>query len=163
MLYYKLLCSGMLLGGVTKRTRFDPSKLCYCSIYPPFYIHLMSDSWFCNRCLKLWFLFQAVRVEHCERVQVITAAKRICIANCRECIFFLGVNQQPLILGDNHKLQVSNFYVYLFVIWKLPFQVNPINTISSFFLKPIFDLFQIILFNISSTFAWPCCSTNIRI
>lgn len=53
------------------------------------------------------YILQAVRVEHCERVQVITAAKRICIANCRECIFFLGVNQQPLIIGDNHKLQVS--------------------------------------------------------
>jgi len=50
-----------------------------------------------------------VRVEHCERVHVIVAAKRICIANCRECIFFLGVNQQPLMLGDNHKLQVSFF------------------------------------------------------
>ncbi|KAF9596675.1 hypothetical protein IFM89_012874 [Coptis chinensis] len=35
----------------------------------------------------------------------ITAAKQICIANCRDCVFFLGVNQQPFILGDNHKLQ----------------------------------------------------------
>lgn len=50
---------------------------------------------------------QAVRVEHCERVHVITAARRVCIANCRECVFFLGVNQRPLIVGDNHKLQVS--------------------------------------------------------
>ncbi|KAK2998120.1 hypothetical protein RJ639_026290, partial [Escallonia herrerae] len=48
---------------------------------------------------------KGVRVEHCERVHVIVAAKRICIANCRECVFFLGVNQQPLIVGDNHKLQ----------------------------------------------------------
>ncbi|XP_039117891.1 TBCC domain-containing protein 1-like [Dioscorea cayenensis subsp. rotundata] len=55
---------------------------------------------------------KAVRVEHCERVQVITAAKRICIANCRECIFFLGVNQQPLILGDNHKLQVAPYNTF---------------------------------------------------
>ncbi|KAG9132654.1 hypothetical protein Leryth_016700 [Lithospermum erythrorhizon] len=49
---------------------------------------------------------KAVRVEHCERVHVIVAAKRISIANCRECVFFLGVNQQPLIVGDNHKLQL---------------------------------------------------------
>ncbi|XP_061346394.1 uncharacterized protein LOC133292037 [Gastrolobium bilobum] len=59
---------------------------------------------------------KAVRVEHCERVHVIVAAKRICIANCRECVFFLGVNQQPLILGDNHKLQVApynTFYSHL--------------------------------------------------
>ncbi|KAH0462238.1 hypothetical protein IEQ34_009813 [Dendrobium chrysotoxum] len=52
---------------------------------------------------------KALRVEHCERVQVITAAKRLCIANCRECIFFLGINHNPLILGDNHKLQVAPF------------------------------------------------------
>lgn len=52
---------------------------------------------------------KAVRVEHCERVHVIVASKRICIANCRECVFFLGVNQQPLMVGDNHKLQVAPY------------------------------------------------------
>uniref|UniRef100_A0A7N1A642 TBCC domain-containing protein 1 n=1 Tax=Kalanchoe fedtschenkoi TaxID=63787 RepID=A0A7N1A642_KALFE len=55
---------------------------------------------------------KAVRVEHCERVHVITAAKRICIANCRECVFFLGVNQRPLIIGDNHKLQVAPYNTF---------------------------------------------------
>ncbi|KAL0725478.1 hypothetical protein Bca4012_040077 [Brassica carinata] len=55
---------------------------------------------------------KALRVEHCERVHVITAAKRVCIANCRECVFFLGVNQRPLIVGDNHKLQVAPFNTY---------------------------------------------------
>ncbi|CAO2831811.1 unnamed protein product [Amaranthus hypochondriacus] len=59
---------------------------------------------------------KALRVEHCERVHVISAAKRVCIANCRECMFFLGVNQRPLIVGDNHKLQVApynTFYPHL--------------------------------------------------
>ncbi|XP_058071190.1 uncharacterized protein LOC131220242 isoform X2 [Magnolia sinica] len=55
---------------------------------------------------------KSVRVEHCERVHVITATKRICIANCRECVFFLGVNQRPLILGDNHKLQVAPYNTF---------------------------------------------------
>lgn len=55
---------------------------------------------------------KAVRVEHCERVHVILAAKRICIANCRECVFYLGVNQQPLIVGDNHKLQVAPYNTF---------------------------------------------------
>ncbi|THG21138.1 hypothetical protein TEA_004131 [Camellia sinensis var. sinensis] len=55
---------------------------------------------------------KAVRVEHCERVHVIIAAKRICIANCRECVFFLGVNQWPLIVGDNHKLQVAPYNTF---------------------------------------------------
>lgn len=55
---------------------------------------------------------KAVRVEHCERVHVITAANRICIANCRECVFFLGVNKRPLIVGDNHKLQVAPYNTF---------------------------------------------------
>nr|KJB36112.1 hypothetical protein B456_006G141400 [Gossypium raimondii] len=55
---------------------------------------------------------KAVRVEHCERVHVIIAAKRVCIANCRECVFFLGVNHHPLIVGDNHKLQVAPYNTY---------------------------------------------------
>eukprot|EP00252_Welwitschia_mirabilis_P012332 TRINITY_DN27350_c0_g1_i1.p1 TRINITY_DN27350_c0_g1~~TRINITY_DN27350_c0_g1_i1.p1 ORF type:complete len:588 (-),score=93.67 TRINITY_DN27350_c0_g1_i1:39-1802(-) len=52
---------------------------------------------------------KAVRVEHCERVHVITATRRICISNCRDCVFYLGVNQRPLIIGDNHKLQVAPY------------------------------------------------------
>ncbi|KAL5225554.1 hypothetical protein ABZP36_012193 [Zizania latifolia] len=55
---------------------------------------------------------KVVKVEHCERVQIIVAAKRICVANCRECIFYLGVNHQPLIVGDNHKLQVAPFNTF---------------------------------------------------
>ncbi|KAM7271095.1 hypothetical protein ACFE04_030309 [Oxalis oulophora] len=55
---------------------------------------------------------KAVRIEHCERVHIITSAKRVCIANCRECIFFLGVNQRPLVVGDNHMLQVAPFNTY---------------------------------------------------
>ncbi|KAG6536169.1 hypothetical protein ZIOFF_001218 [Zingiber officinale] len=57
---------------------------------------------------------KSVKVEHCERVQIIAAAKRMCIANCRECVFYLGVNQQPLLVGDNHKLQVCFFCLLLF-------------------------------------------------
>uniref|UniRef100_M4CGH0 TBCC domain-containing protein 1 n=1 Tax=Brassica campestris TaxID=3711 RepID=M4CGH0_BRACM len=55
---------------------------------------------------------KALRVEHCERVHVIAASKRVCIANCRECVLFLGVNQRPLIVGDNHKLQVAPYNTY---------------------------------------------------
>ncbi|KAG6467904.1 hypothetical protein ZIOFF_072469 [Zingiber officinale] len=55
---------------------------------------------------------KAVRVEHCERVQIIAAVKRMRIANCLECVFYLGVNQQPLFDGDNHKLQVAPFNTY---------------------------------------------------
>ncbi|KAK4799882.1 hypothetical protein SAY86_025247 [Trapa natans] len=55
---------------------------------------------------------KVVRIEHCERVHIIVAAKRVCIANCRECMLFLGVNQPPLIVGDNHKLQVAPYNTF---------------------------------------------------
>lgn len=66
---------------------------------------------YCKFSGSLLILMQALRVEHCERVQVISVTRRICIANCRECVFYLGVNEQPLILGDNHKLKVSFCFI----------------------------------------------------
>ncbi|PSS21140.1 TBCC domain-containing protein, partial [Actinidia chinensis var. chinensis] len=73
---------------------------------------------------------KAVRVEHCERVHVIAAAKRICIANCRECAFFLGVNQRPLIVGDNHKLQVAPYNTFYSQLEKHMNQVGIQATIN---------------------------------
>ncbi|KAJ7568059.1 hypothetical protein O6H91_01G017200 [Diphasiastrum complanatum] len=55
---------------------------------------------------------KALRVEHCERLQLVVPSARISIANCRECVFYLGVNQQPLILGDSHKLQVAPYNTF---------------------------------------------------
>lgn len=73
---------------------------------------------------------QAVRVEHCERVHVIAATKRICIANCRECVFFLGVNQRPLIVGDNNKLQVKHLSKIEGLIYKFYFRLRTRSEIS---------------------------------
>lgn len=55
---------------------------------------------------------KAVRVEHCERIQLIVPSARITIANCRECVFYLGVNQRPLFTGDNHNLQVAPYNTF---------------------------------------------------
>ncbi|GMI84792.1 hypothetical protein like AT3G57890 [Hibiscus trionum] len=73
---------------------------------------------------------KAVRVEHCERVHVIVAAKRVCIANCRECVFFLGVNQSPLVLGDNHKLQVAPYNTYYSQLEEHMTKVGIVSTIN---------------------------------
>ncbi|GMJ12026.1 hypothetical protein like AT3G57890 [Hibiscus trionum] len=73
---------------------------------------------------------KAVRVEHCERVHVIIAAKRVCIANCRECVFFLGVNQRPLVLGDNHKLQVAPYNTYYSQLEEHMTEVGVVSTIN---------------------------------
>ncbi|CAI8614071.1 unnamed protein product [Vicia faba] len=77
-----------------------------------YYLPIIFKTIVCNAYMVFAMLDKAVRVEHCERVHVIVAAKRICIANCRECVFFLGVNQQPLIVGDNHKLQVAPYNTF---------------------------------------------------
>ncbi|GLJ06893.1 hypothetical protein SUGI_0051590 [Cryptomeria japonica] len=55
---------------------------------------------------------KAVRVEHCERVNVIAATMQAFISNCRECIFFLGVNKRPIISGNNHNLQVAPYNTF---------------------------------------------------
>ncbi|WCJ33971.1 Tubulin binding cofactor C domain-containing protein [Euphorbia peplus] len=73
---------------------------------------------------------KAVRIEHCERVHVITAAKRVCIANCRECMFFLGVNQRPLMVGDNHKLQVAPYNTYYSELEEHMAEVGVVSTIN---------------------------------
>lgn len=55
---------------------------------------------------------KVVRIEHCERVQLIVCSVRLCITNCRECLFNLAVNQRPLILGENHNLQVAPYNTF---------------------------------------------------
>lgn len=47
-----------------------------------------------------------LRVERCERLTLIAASIRICISSCHESTFYLGVNRQPLLIGDNRMLQV---------------------------------------------------------
>lgn len=47
-----------------------------------------------------------LRVERCERLQLIAGCVRICISSCHESVFYLGVNRPPLLLGDNRFVQV---------------------------------------------------------
>ena len=48
-----------------------------------------------------------LRVERCERLQLIAGCVRICISSCHDCVFYLGVNRAPLMLGDNRFVQVT--------------------------------------------------------
>ena len=50
---------------------------------------------------------RVLKVERCERVQLVAAALRLYIASCHDCVFYLGVNRAPLLLGDNRFLQVG--------------------------------------------------------
>eukprot|EP00899_Mesostigma_viride_P002529 jgi/Mesvir1/12277/Mv00487-RA.1 len=55
---------------------------------------------------------KVLKVEHCERVQLIVAAKALRISNCTECTFFLGVNRRPLLLGENRNLLCAPYNTY---------------------------------------------------
>lgn len=50
---------------------------------------------------------RVLKVERCERVQLVASAVRLSIASCHDCVFYLGVNRPPLLLGDNRFLQVT--------------------------------------------------------
>jgi len=50
---------------------------------------------------------RAVRLERCERVQVIVAARTVTINTCHDCILYLGVNRPPVLLGDNRFVQFA--------------------------------------------------------
>ena len=60
---------------------------------------------------------RVLKVERCERVQLVAAAVRICIASCHDCVFYLGVNRPPLLLGDNRFLQVRAAGIPMHVLW----------------------------------------------
>ena len=55
-----------------------------------------------------------VRLERCERVQLICAAARIIVSSCHDCILHLAVNRAPLLIGDNRFLQVRHAVPYCF-------------------------------------------------
>ena len=47
-----------------------------------------------------------IRVERCVRLQLIAVCRRIYINASHDCIFYLGTNQPPVLLGDNRFVQV---------------------------------------------------------
>lgn len=55
---------------------------------------------------------QAMRVEHCERVNVVVSCVRIQLRSCRDSDFYLGVNRSPLLLGDNRNLQLAPYNTF---------------------------------------------------
>lgn len=55
---------------------------------------------------------RVVRLERCERVQLICAAARIIISSCHDCILHLAVNRTPLLIGDNRFLQVCHLHTF---------------------------------------------------
>jgi len=52
---------------------------------------------------------KVVRVERCDKVQVIAAAARVVIASCHDCVFHLGVLRAPILIGDSRFLKFAPF------------------------------------------------------
>ncbi|GLC35188.1 hypothetical protein PLESTB_000564000 [Pleodorina starrii] len=50
-----------------------------------------------------------LRVERCDKVQVIAAANRLLIASCHECSFNVGTPRPPALIGDNRFLRLGPF------------------------------------------------------
>lgn len=62
----------------------------------------------CTDCVVvLGAVGKAVRLERCERVQLIVAAQRVVINTCHDCILYLAVNRPPVLLGDNRFVQLA--------------------------------------------------------
>lgn len=109
---------GVMRASVLKREddiKGDSVKVSHCHdsvvyvLAPLKYVSVFGCS---DSIIVLGAVGKAVRVEHCERVQVIVPTARITIASCRECVFYLGVNQRPLFTGDNHNLQVAPYNTF---------------------------------------------------
>uniref|UniRef100_A0A7I4D0F2 TBCC domain-containing protein 1 n=1 Tax=Physcomitrium patens TaxID=3218 RepID=A0A7I4D0F2_PHYPA len=109
---------GVMKASVLKREddiQGDSVKVAHCHdsvvyvLAPLKYVSVFGCS---DSIVVLGAVGKAVRVEYCERVQIIVPTARITIANCRECVLYLGVNQRPLFTGDNHKLQVAPYNTF---------------------------------------------------
>ena len=74
-------------------------------------MHVMESSKRCDPFtaqIMVGAVSRVLKVERCERVQLVAAAVRLYIASCHDCVFYLGVNRAPLLLGDNRFLQVCS-------------------------------------------------------
>lgn len=64
----------------------------------------------CSDCtVVLGAVGRMVRLERCERVQLICAAARLIISSCHDCILHLAINRSPLLIGDNRFLQLAPY------------------------------------------------------
>ncbi|CAL8467086.1 g6622 [Coccomyxa elongata] len=64
----------------------------------------------CSDCtVMIGAVGRVLKVERCERVQLVASAVRLSIASCHDCVFYLGVNRPPLLLGDNRFLQMAPY------------------------------------------------------
>ena len=52
---------------------------------------------------------QSLRVEYCERLQVVAVTSHTVINTCHDCIIYAASNRPPLIVGDNRFVQLAPY------------------------------------------------------
>eukprot|EP00239_Pterosperma_sp_CCMP1384_P010329 CAMPEP_0197867672 /NCGR_PEP_ID=MMETSP1438-20131217/44881_1 /TAXON_ID=1461541 /ORGANISM="Pterosperma sp., Strain CCMP1384" /LENGTH=503 /DNA_ID=CAMNT_0043486333 /DNA_START=133 /DNA_END=1640 /DNA_ORIENTATION=- len=81
-------------------------------------LYLLAPMKYCSisRCIDCTIVVGAVglqlKIEMCERVQVIAASAQLRIHSCRDCTFCLAINRPPYILGDCRNLQMAPYNTF---------------------------------------------------
>ncbi|WPT14317.1 TBCC domain-containing protein 1 [Picochlorum sp. SENEW3] len=52
---------------------------------------------------------QSLRVEHSERLQVVSVSSHIVVNTCHDCILYSATNRSPLVMGDNRFVQLAPY------------------------------------------------------
>eukprot|EP01027_Heterolobosea_sp_BB2_P016856 GEZU01023932.1.p1 GENE.GEZU01023932.1~~GEZU01023932.1.p1 ORF type:complete len:409 (-),score=18.18 GEZU01023932.1:108-1334(-) len=110
-----------VLSGIDKATVVkypdDPSLRDYIKISccNQSYIYILSRARFvslfgCTNCtIVLGPVSKMITVEHCEHIRVISLSRALKVGNCTECIFNICVNTPPILLGNNHAIQLGPY------------------------------------------------------
>lgn len=61
------------------------------------------------RALQIGACGGSLRMEQCERMQIVSAAVRTTISTCRDSTMHIACNTQPLLSGDNRFIQLAPF------------------------------------------------------
>lgn len=104
-----------------------------------------------------------IRVERCVRLQLIAVCRRIYINASHDCIFYLGTNHPPVLLGDNRFVQVWGTWAHLFLFSSHVHRAHSLHrttaSMSSFpstWQQPGCSLWSII-----GTSRWCCCTMRL--
>ncbi len=62
-----------------------------------------------NSIVVLGAVGQSLRVEYCERLQVVAVTSHTVINTCHDCIVYAASNRPPLIVGDNRFVQLAPY------------------------------------------------------
>lgn len=62
-----------------------------------------------NSIVVLGAVGQSLRVEYCERLQVVSVTSHIVVNTCHDCILYTATNRSPLIVGDNRFVQLAPY------------------------------------------------------